>query len=212
MRLAAALALGAVAVCVAGCASPATRVSPAAPGAASSQPVSGQPVSTQVAISQVAPSAAPSGALSSGALSSGAASSGAAVAAGPASESALGPSASLSVDPALEKRLWALAVSAATSEGGTAKVAEAVGSTHAHAVAVTMSDGVEGDQPVWVVQVEGVGEFVCGACSVPPGASAPHGRFQLLIVDASTFRTLDFGLADTSADLTKLGPVTELHS
>jgi hypothetical protein len=121
------------------------------------------------------------------------------------------PSASISVDPALEKRLWALAVSAATSEDGTVKEAQAVGSTHAHAVAVTMSDGVEGDQPVWVIQVEGVGEFVCGVCSVPPGASAPHGRFQLLIVDASTFRTLDFGLTDKDADLAALGPVLDLH-
>lgn len=123
----------------------------------------------------------------------------------------MAPSATLSVDPALKKRLWAFAVSAATSEGGTVKEAQAVGSTHAHAVSVTMGDGVEGDQPVWVVQVEGVADFVCDACSGPSGSSAPHGRFQLLIVDASTFRTLDFGLENTKVDLTKLGPVTELH-
>ena len=84
-------------------------------------------------------------------------------------------------------------------------------STHARAVAVTSGGIIEGDQPVWVIQVEGVGEFVCKSCSVPPGASAPHGRFQTLVVDASTFRTLDFGLSDTDANLTQLGPVVTLH-
>jgi hypothetical protein len=121
------------------------------------------------------------------------------------------PSASISLSPAAEARLWALAVSAATAEGSTVKAAQAVGSTHARAVKVTMGDGVEGDQPVWVVQIEGVTEFVCDQCSVPQGASAPHGRFQLQIVDASTFRPLDFGLESTKTDLTKLGPVVDLH-
>jgi hypothetical protein len=130
----------------------------------------------------------------------------------PPSSSVTAPSsASASSDPAVEKRLWALAVSAAAAEGGTVKAAQEVGSTHARAVAVTMSDGVEGDQPVWVVQIEGVTEFVCDQCSVPQGGSAPHGRFQLLIVDAATFRTLDFGLQSTKTDLTKLGPVVDLH-
>jgi hypothetical protein len=119
--------------------------------------------------------------------------------------------ASGSPDPALEKRLWALAVSAATSGGSTVKEAQAVGSTHARAVSATMGDGVEGDQPVWVIQVEGVAEFGCDACFGPAGSSAPHGRFQVLIVDASTFRTLDFGLSAKAANLAQLGPVVDLH-
>jgi hypothetical protein len=112
---------------------------------------------------------------------------------------------------AIEQRLWTLAVGAATAEGTTVKDAEAVRSTHMRAVAVTMGDGVEDDQPVWVIQLEGVAEFVCDQCSFPQGAKAPRGRFQVLIVGASTFQGLDFGLSDTKADLTKLGSVVDLH-
>jgi hypothetical protein len=154
----------------------------------SSEPASSEPASSQpAALAPAASSVSPSSSVTAPSL------------------------AGASPDPAVEKRLWALAVSAAAAEGGTVKAAQAVGSTHARAVAVTMSDGVEGDQPVWVVQIEGVTEFVCDQCSVPEGASAPHGRFQLLIVDAETFRTLDFGLQSTETDLTKLGPVVGLH-
>jgi hypothetical protein len=102
-------------------------------------------------------------------------------------------------------------VSAATAQGGTIKAAQAVRSTHARAVAVTSGGVITGDEPVWVVQVEGVKEFVCNSCSFPQGASAPHGRFQVLILDASTFRTLDFGLSDKDASLIQLGSVVELH-
>ena len=176
MRLVAVLAGFAVALGVAGCATPATRATTAiSSGPASSQPASSEPASSESASSLAASSAV------------------------------------ASLGPAVEKRLWALAVSAATSEGSTVKAAQAVGSTHARAVAVTMSDGVEGDQAVWVIQVEGVGEFVCDQCSVPQGASAPHGRFQVLVVNASTFRTLDFGLDATKTDLTQLGSVVDLH-
>jgi hypothetical protein len=195
MRLAVAFVGGAVVLCVTGCAS--VRTTSARSVAVSSELVPSQPVVSE---------AASSGPASSQPAVSEAASS------APASAVTMEPSAaSGSLDPALEKRLWALAVSAATSEGGTVKEAQAVRSTHAHAVAVTMSDGVQGDQPVWVVQVEGVADFVCDACFGPPGSSAPHGRFQLLIVDASTFRTLDFGLSAKDADLTQLGPVVDLH-
>jgi hypothetical protein len=121
------------------------------------------------------------------------------------------PAASNSVDPALVKRLWALADSAATGDGSPVKVAQAVRSTHALAVAMTMGDGVEGDQPVWVIQVEAVGEFVCDGCSYPQGAVAPRGRFQLLVVDASTFQSLDGSIGSRKADLTQFGPVVDLH-
>jgi hypothetical protein len=204
MRCVAVFASFAVAVCVGGCATPASSgaaASQPAPSEASSQPApseaSSQPASSQPASSEPAPSApAPSAPASSA----------------PASSSATAaPAAGISLSPAVEARLWAFAVSAATAEGSTVRAAQAVGSTHARAVAVTMGDGVEGDQAVWVVQIEGVTEFVCDQCSVPPGARAPHGRFQLQILDASTFRTLDFGLESTKTDLTKLGPVVDLH-
>ena len=76
---------------------------------------------------------------------------------------------------------------------------------------MTMGDGVEGDQAVWAIQVEGVAEFVCNSCTGPQGAAAPRGHFQVLILDASTLRTLDFGLSDKAADLSQLGPVVNLH-
>jgi biotin carboxyl carrier protein len=197
MRLRVAVALGAAALCAAGCAT--TQMTSARSVVVSSEPVARQPALSEVASSAPASSAPASSAPASSSPTS----------AGPVSTVA--PTASLSFDAAIEQRLWTLAVSAATAEGSTVKEAEAVGSTHAHAVAVTMGDGVEDDQPVWVVQLEGVAEFVCDQCSVPPGAKAPRGRFQVLIVGASTFRGLDFGLSDTKADLTKLGSVVELH-
>ena len=181
MRLAVACVGGAVVLCSAGCAT--TRTTSPRSIVVSSELVSSQPVGSGAASSVLASSqpAAPVTALASG-----------------------------NVDPALQK-LWDLAVSAATAQGSTVKAAQAVRSTHARAVAVTSGGGVGGDQPVWVVQVEGVGEFVCNSCSVPQGASAPHGRYQVFIVDASTFRTLDFGLSAKAADLTQLGPVVDLH-
>jgi hypothetical protein len=155
--------------------------------------------SSQPAVSDTTSSAPASSAPASSAPASG----------GPASSVA--PTESFSFDAAIEQRLWTLAVSAATAEGSTVKEAQAVGSTHARAVAATMGDGVEDDQPVWVIQVEGAAEFVCDQCSFPQGAAAPRGRFQVLIVGASTFQGLDFGLSDKKSDLTKLGQVVELH-
>lgn len=187
VRFPAALGVLVVAACTASCARPAS-LGVAASQAASSQFPASQPASSAPASPQ-------------------------STASGPASSSVIAAplSASAPLGPAVQKRLWALAVSAATTNGSSVKAAQAVGSTHAHAVAVTMKDGVEGDQPVWVVQIEGVSDFVCEACSVPPGASAPRGRFQVLIVDASTFRTLDFGIDATRTDLSQLGTVVDLH-
>jgi hypothetical protein len=57
-------------------------------------------------------------------------------------------SGAATIDPQVEQRLWALAARAATTNGSTVKNAQAVRSTHAHAVQVTMQDVVEGDQAV----------------------------------------------------------------
>jgi hypothetical protein len=89
--------------------------------------------------------------------------------------------------------------------------AEAVESTHARAVKTTMGDGVQGEQPVWVVQVEGSHPFVCSSCSGPPGGSAPTGRYLLSVVDAATFQPWDFGIQPNAADLGQLGNVETLH-
>jgi hypothetical protein len=228
MRLKRAVAVGAMALCVAGCATTQTTsprsisvsselaasqsaVSQAVSSGPSGVPGSGGPKLGGLASAGLAasglPSSGPASSPAAGQVSGGSASTGSGEAA------SLAPSAvGGSPDPALEKRLWAVAVSAATSEGSTVKEAQAVLSTRTRAVNVTMGDGTEDDdQPVWVVQVEGVGEFVCDGCSYPQGAVAPGGRFQVLVVTASTLRALDFGLTDTKADLTQLGDVVDLH-
>ena len=114
-------------------------------------------------------------------------------------------------DAQLRRRLWELATQTATSDGGGVATAEAVRSRHAAALRVTMGDVVEGDEPVSVIQVEGSSQFVCNACSRPPGAAAPRGRFLTLIVDATTLQALDDGIGPTRADLGRLGPVIDLH-
>jgi hypothetical protein len=86
------------------------------------------------------------------------------------------------------------------------------GSSHATAVRVTMGDVVEGNQPVWVIQVEGSTQFVCNACSRLAGAVAPRGRFLTLVVDATTLQVLDDGIGPTRAHLGQLGPVIDLVS
>ena len=214
------VALSVVALCAAGCAT--TQTTSARSVTVSSEPVASHAAGRQAASSELPssglPSSGPASSQAAGAVSSGPASAGPASAgpasAGPASSGAPSAAASAlngSLDAAVEKRLWELAVSAATAEGSTVKEAQAVRSTHAHAVAVTMGDGVEDDQPVWVVQLEGVGEFVCNQCSVPQGGAQPRGRYQVLIVGASTLQGMDFGLSNTNVDLAQLGPVVELH-
>ena len=108
-------------------------------------------------------------------------------------------------------RLWLLAVSGARQNGGTVLTAEAVKSSHGKAVQATMGEGVQGDTPVWVLQVEGTKPFVCGVCRVPAGASAPTGRYLTYILDQQTFAQSDFGVTATGADLSQLGTVITLH-
>ena len=111
-----------------------------------------------------------------------------------------------------EHRLWLLAVREAGGDAGKIKVAEAVKSTHARAVRVTSGDLVSGNQPVWVVQVEGYRPFVCTSCSHPYGVPAPRGRFRTVIVDATTFAITDDGTGSKGADLGSLGTVVHLHA
>lgn len=134
------------------------------------------------------------------------------VAGQPASNlSATQSSSALGVDPQVERRLWAIADSAAQSQGGTVKAAKAVRSTRAAAVLLTSQGIIKDDQPVWVVQAEGAAEFVCNSCHHPAGSVSPRGRFITMIVGARTFQGLDFGLDATKADLSRLGPVVDLH-
>jgi Domain of unknown function (DUF4232) len=116
------------------------------------------------------------------------------------------------VDQQVEQRLWWVADSAAKSDAGTVKAAQAVRSTRAAAVMLTSQGVIDDNQPVWLVQVEGLADFVCNACSRPSGAAAPRGRFLTMIVGASTFAGMDFGLDSTKADLSRLGAVLDLRS
>lgn len=118
----------------------------------------------------------------------------------------------LAVDQQVEQRLWSVADSAARSDGGTVKAAQAVRSTRAAAVMLTSQGVIDDNQPVWLVQVEGIADFVCNACSRPSGAAAPRGRFLTMIVGATTFVGMDFGLDSTKADLSRLGTVLSLHA
>ena len=108
-------------------------------------------------------------------------------------------------------RLWAVAASTATANGGKVLRAEAVRSTHALAVKKIMQTEVSGEQDVWVVQVEGAQLFRCITCSVPAGAGVPRGRYVTVVVDAKTFERLDFGIGPAKADLGRLGRVIALH-
>ena len=114
-------------------------------------------------------------------------------------------------DPATIHRLWLLALSGARQNGGRVLRAEAVKSTHSTAVQATMGDGVQGDQPVWVLQVEGTKPFACRACRHPAAASPPAGRYLTYILDQRTFAQSDFAITASPADLSRLGPVITLH-
>ena len=57
------------------------------------------------------------------------------------------------------------------------------------------------------------GHFVAKDVSVPAGAAAPNGRYISVVVDAKTFRGLDFGTGPNPPPVASasLGPVTYLH-
>jgi len=62
---------------------------------------------------------------------------------------------------------------------------------------------------VYLVSIKG--DFVCGACSGPPGSHAPTGTYMLLIIDAKTFEGNAFGISPRPPPSPALfGPVTYL--
>jgi hypothetical protein len=114
--------------------------------------------------------------------------------------------------PASSKaQLRKLGIAAARAQGAQPETITAVRSAHAHAVHVIMGAGVSGNEPVWVLQIKTTHEFVCKSCSRPPGASGPRGRYIQLVLDASSLQTADFGIAQSAADLGKLGHVITLY-
>lgn len=107
-------------------------------------------------------------------------------------------------------RLKAIALSAAADNQDSQPTSiEAVKTTRAAANELGGSGiGNLPDVPVWLLQEHG--NFVCVTCSTPPGGPAPTGSALTLVVDASSYTGLDFGLDDHLLDLSQLGTVIDL--
>ncbi|MGN6678625.1 MAG: hypothetical protein ACTHKL_12745 [Streptosporangiaceae bacterium] len=111
-------------------------------------------------------------------------------------------------------RLTEIAKHAARANGDQhPKWAIAVLTTHEQALrSATPGDTVANRRHVAVYLVTIRGRFVCKTCSVPPGAKAPKGRYISIVVDAKTFKDMDFGLSQKASMVSpsSLGPVTHL--
>jgi hypothetical protein len=111
-------------------------------------------------------------------------------------------------------RLTAIAHRAATINGDPAPAwITAVMTTRAKALtSATPGDYVPGSAHVKVFLITMRGHFTAREASGPPGARAPAGRYLSLVVDAKTFRGLDFGIGPKPPPVppASLGPVTYL--
>jgi hypothetical protein len=89
----------------------------------------------------------------------------------------------------------------------------AVLTTHAKALtSATPGDTVSGVGGARVYLVTMRGQFIAYESSPPPGAALPTGRYLSVVVDATTFQVLDFGLSPAPPPVTpaNLGPVIYL--
>jgi hypothetical protein len=111
-------------------------------------------------------------------------------------------------------RLTAMAHRAATLNGDRDPAwITAVMTTRAKALtSATPGDDVPGSSRVRVFLITMRGHFTAKDASRPPGAKAPTGRYLSLVIDAKTFRGLDFGISPTPPPVppASLGPVTYL--
>jgi hypothetical protein len=105
----------------------------------------------------------------------------------------------------LMKRLWNISQGAATSEGdANAGPRQGVGP-----VAYDKTDALLGGGPlqdaslVYLLEIRGT--FVCGGCSGPRGASAPHGIAITLLLNPATLEGLGGGIGSRWLDLASLG-------
>jgi hypothetical protein len=113
-------------------------------------------------------------------------------------------------DDATRTRLLAAADTAAKSNGGEAKRVEGVETTRGKAADLTGHSNLDQSEDIWVVQVSG-DHYICGACSMPPGATAPKGDYITMVLRASDFESTDGGLGPHSTDLAALGDVQGLR-
>jgi hypothetical protein len=111
-------------------------------------------------------------------------------------------------------RLTAIAHRAATINGDPAPAwITAVMTTRAKALtSATPGDYVPGSAHVRVFLITMRGHFTAREATGPPGARAPAGPYLSLVVDARTFRGLDFGIGPKPPPVppASLGPVTYL--
>ena len=116
------------------------------------------------------------------------------------------------VSSATLARLARLADAAASAQGGVARSAEAVRSTRRAANLAMGGDVVATDpgEAVWAIEVVGKAPFVCGSCSIAPGAKPPQGTVITMVLDASSFTTTDSGLSDQVPNLAALGTPVSL--
>jgi hypothetical protein len=118
------------------------------------------------------------------------------------------------VPAAAIRRLTAIAHRAAAINGDPhPEWITAVLTTRAKALtSAAAGDYVPGSADVTAFLITMHGRFTATAVSVPPGAKAPAGRFLSLVIDAQTFRGLDFGIGPKPPPVppASLGPVTHL--
>jgi hypothetical protein len=76
----------------------------------------------------------------------------------------------------------------------------------------TPGDYVPGSAHIKVFLITMRGHFTATEATGPPGAKAPSGRYLSLVIDAKTFRGLDFGISPKPPPVPPagLGPVTYL--
>jgi hypothetical protein len=113
-------------------------------------------------------------------------------------------------DESAKARLLAAADAAAKRNGGEAKRVEAVETTRGKAADLTGHSNQNQSEGVWVVQVSG-DHYLCGACSVPYGGTAPKGDYVTIVLRASDFESTDGGLGPQATDLAALGEVKVLR-
>jgi hypothetical protein len=105
--------------------------------------------------------------------------------------------------------LVAMSRTMVASAGGTnVTQSEAVLTTRQQANTVASGAAVSSDQPVYLVQVQGL--FTALLARVPKGHAPPSGQYLTFTVDAASGALLDWGVSGNKANLFTLGPVTGL--
>jgi hypothetical protein len=105
----------------------------------------------------------------------------------------------------LMKRLWNISQRVATGNGdANAGLRQVVGPVAYDKTDALLGGGpVHDTTPVYLLEIRG--NFVCGGCNGPPGASAPHGIAITVLLNPLTLESLGFGLGPRWLSLATLG-------